>query len=89
MVSAEALACGLPVIGFDSGAPKEVAPEGYGGFVEYGDLDALEALLRNVRQGLGGFQSRSACIDFARGRYSLESMALGYEAIYERLIENN
>ena len=88
MVSAEALACGLPVIGFDSGAPKEVAPAGYGSFVPYGDLDGLEALLRNVRQGLGGLQVRSACVEFAARHYSVESMVAGYEAIYQRMIES-
>lgn len=87
MVSAEALACGLHVIGFDSGAPKEVAPPGYGSFVPYGDLDGLETLLRNVRQGLGGLLPRSACVEFARNHYSAESMVSGYEAIYKKLIQ--
>ena len=87
MVSAEALACGLHVIGFDSGAPKEVAPPGYGSFVPYGDLDGLETLLRKVRQGLGGLLPRSACVEFARNHYSAESMVSGYEAIYKKLIQ--
>lgn len=47
LVVAESLACGTPVIGFDSGAPKEIAPEPFGFFVEYGNLDALENTLRD------------------------------------------
>ncbi len=86
MVSAEALACGVPVIGFDSGAPAEVAPPGYGSFVPYGDLNGLEALLRDVRTSGGGLRSPSSCVEFARANYSLESMVTGYEAIYQRLI---
>lgn len=88
MVSAEALACGVPVIGFDSGAPREVAPDGYGRFVPYGDLDALEALLRDVRAGGGGLQTSSSCVEFAKANYSLESMVTSYEVIYQRLIES-
>lgn len=88
MVSAEALACGLPVIGFDSGAPREVAPPGYGSFVSYGDLDGLEALLREVRWNGGGLRERSACVEFATAHYSVESMVAGYEAIYQRMIES-
>lgn len=86
MVSAEALACGLPVIGYDSGAPKEVAPPGYGSFVTYGDLDGLEALLRDVRRNGGGLRERSACVDFAASHYSVESMVAGYDAIYQRMV---
>jgi len=86
MVSAEALACGLPVIGFDSGAPKEIAPAGYGSFVPYGDLNGLEALLRNVRTGLGALKLPAECVEFANSRYSEETMISGYEALYQRLL---
>lgn len=88
MVSAEALACGLPVIGFDSGAPKEVAPPGYGSFVPYGELDGLEALLREVRLNGGGLKESAACVEFAKAHYSVESMVASYEAIYQRMIES-
>ena len=86
MVSAEALACGLPVIGFDSGAPKEVAPAGYGRFVPYGDLDALETLLREILDDGGGLKKSSACVEFANLRYSVDAMVRGYETIYQRMI---
>jgi glycosyltransferase involved in cell wall biosynthesis len=76
------------VIGFDSGAPKEVAPPGYGSFVPYGDLDGLEALLRDVYATGGGLRPSSSCVEFATANYSLESMVASYEAIYQRLIES-
>ena len=88
MVSAEALACGVPVIGFDSGAPLEVAPEGYGSFVPYGDLDAVELLVRAARQGRAGLKSADECVTFAQSRYSLEAMVMAYESIYQRTIES-
>lgn len=86
MVSAEALACGVPVIGFDSGAPREVAPEGFGSFVEYGDLNALERLVRAARDEGVGLKSSAECARFARSRYSREAMILAYESIYQQMI---
>lgn len=89
MVSAESLACGTPVIGFDSGAPKEVAPPGYGEFVPYGDLEALENLLLQVKSGEVRLNPPHQCEEFARGRYSKESMLQGYQSIYRQLLERH
>jgi putative colanic acid biosynthesis glycosyltransferase len=88
MVSAESLACGVPVIGFDSGAPREVAPEGYGSFVPYGDLDALEALVRAARGGQVGLRSAEECVRFAQSQYSQEAMVMAYETIYQQTIDS-
>ena len=85
---AEYLACGVPVVGFDSGAPREVAPPGYGSFVPYGDLEALEALLRAVRRGEAGLKSAAECVELAGSCYSQEAMVVAYEAIYQRVIES-
>jgi glycosyltransferase involved in cell wall biosynthesis len=88
MVCAESLACGLPIIGFDSGAPKEVALPGFGKFVPYGDIGALEALLSSVKAGQAGLKSPGECERFARDRYSKESMIKSYVSIYQKLINN-
>ncbi len=86
MVSAESLACGTPVIGFDSGAPKEVALPGYGEFVLYPDIDALESLLLRLKAGEFTLMSSTECEKFARARYSKEAMVKAYESIYRELI---
>jgi glycosyltransferase involved in cell wall biosynthesis len=88
MVCAESLACGLPIIGFDSGAPKEVALPGFGKFVPYGDIGALETLLSSVKAGQAGLKSPEECERFARDRYSKESMIKSYVSIYQKLINN-
>ena len=85
MVSAESLACGTPVIGFDSGAPKEVALPGFGEFVPFSDLEALESLLLRVKTTTGALRSSSECEQFARERYSRGSMVKAYETIYQQL----
>ena len=89
MVSAESLACGTPVIGFDSGAPKEVALPGYGAFVPYPDLDALEALLAKARDGTAGLKEPADCERFAQERYAKEIMVQAYERIYKRLVNTH
>lgn len=88
MVSAESLACGTPVIGFDSGAPKEVALPGYGEFVPHADLEALESLLLRMKGGEASLMSSTECEQFARARYSKDSMVKAYESIYRQLINN-
>jgi putative colanic acid biosynthesis glycosyltransferase len=85
MVSAESLACGTPVIGFDSGAPKEVALPGFGEFVPYPDLEALESLLFRVKTGAVNLMPSNECIRFARSRYSKEAMVKAYEVLYQQL----
>ena len=89
MVSAESLACGTPVIGFDSGAPKEVALPGFGEFVPYSDLDALESLLLRVKKGEIILKPSTECAQFARERYSKDAMVKAYESIYQQLISQH
>ncbi|MFM2075075.1 MAG: hypothetical protein RJB34_1380 [Pseudomonadota bacterium] len=87
MVCAESLACGTPVIGFDSGAPKEVAPSGYGAFVPYADLDALTKLLTEFRDDRSMLKSAEECVAFARDRYAIDSMVERFETIYTHTFE--
>ena len=89
MVTAESLACGTPVIGFDSGAPKEVAPAGYGEFVDYGDLNGLESLLLRIKNDPSIMKSSKDCYEFANNKYSKEKMAKNYEAIYMELLNHD
>ncbi len=84
MVSAESLACGIPVIGFDSGAPKEVAPPGFGEFVPYADLNGLESLLRNFRNGVLSMKSAEECEEFAARCYAKDVMVKTFEGIYQQ-----
>lgn len=88
MVCAESLACGTPVIGFDSGAPKEVAPPGFGEFVPYGDLDALESMLRRVRLKQLRMNSSQECVAFAVKKYAKEVMVKKFEGIYQEMLEH-
>ena len=85
LVTAESLACGTPVIGFDSGAPVEVAPSGYGYFVPYGNLDSLESGVNKFYDKSLTFKSSIECRDFAVYNYSKEQMFASYLNLYQKI----
>ncbi|MGE7957528.1 glycosyltransferase [Pseudomonas sp. NPDC089530] len=82
LVTVESLACGTPVLGFDSGAPVEVAPEGYGHFVEYADMAALKKSLSEFLGGSSSFRNAQECVEFSSKRYSKEKMFESYLRLY-------
>jgi putative colanic acid biosynthesis glycosyltransferase len=85
LVCAESLACGTPIIGFEAGAPGEVAPAGYGYFVPYGDIDSLcNSMIENF-EGVHLFVSGENCRDYARANFGLEVMISKYENIYSEM----
>lgn len=79
----EALACGTPVIGFDEGGTAETAPDPYGRFVPYGDLDALKRCIDGFYRGEIDFKSPQECRDFAVQKYSKESMYSNYLKLFK------
>jgi len=87
MVCAEALSCGLPIVGFESGAPVEVAPKGYGDFVEYGNLDELEKIMKKkLKKRTGSITKKN--FNFAQEKYSIKSMTESYSKVYRNLLSN-
>jgi glycosyltransferase involved in cell wall biosynthesis len=85
----EALACGLPVVGFDTGALSEIVDEGAGRIVPYGsdawnlekpDFDGLAAAAQTVLNDLDAFQRGAR--RRAEQQFGLQKMVDGYlEAI--------
>ncbi len=81
----EALACGLPVAAFDTGALSELVRAGAGRIVPYGgdpwnleppDLPALAAAVADILQGQARF--RTAARARAEAAFGLETMLNGY-----------
>ena len=81
MVCAESLACGTPVIGFYAGAPSEIAPPGYGFFVDYPDLDKLTMAVRTFDRNKI-FRTSSELTEFAKSKYSIAAMYKEYKKLY-------
>lgn len=79
----EALSCGTPVCGFDEGGTKETAPNGYGVFVEYADIDQLSKEIRSILYTEPGkIKSSEECVAFARENYDKSVMVKNYLSLY-------
>jgi glycosyltransferase involved in cell wall biosynthesis len=90
----EALACGSPVIGFDTGALKELVQEDCGVIVPYGSdpwklqMPDVQALKNAIQVVLNNYEkySKNARL-FAEQHYRFENVFKMYESIFINLTE--
>jgi len=83
LVMIEALACGTPVIAYDSGSVPEVMENGVTGFIVK-DLDAAVKAVSQIRD-----VSRAGCREIFDRRFTASRMASDYVNAYEQLIQSN
>jgi putative colanic acid biosynthesis glycosyltransferase len=86
LITAESLCCGTPVIGFESGGPSEVAPEGFGKFVSYGNLRLLQNIIEDIGNNTFKLKSKNECMKFGKSRYDSSIMIEKYVKLYRELI---
>ena len=79
LVMPEMLACGTPVVAFDSGAAREIINLGCGIIVPKGDVEAMAQAIPHAAQ-----KNRSTCRQRAQDVFSHEHMIKGYESAYLR-----
>ena len=79
MPVAESLSCGTPAVGFKAGAPERIGLPQYSEFVQYGDVNALQALL--VR-----YSTMTADFKVAHVAYGKAHMTDAYLKCYEDLL---
>jgi putative colanic acid biosynthesis glycosyltransferase len=85
MPCAESLSCGTPVVGFRAGAPEAISLKEYSEFVEYGNMDELEKVVRNW---IGKKPNLTSSIsEIASQHYSKERMGERYIAVYKELLK--
>jgi len=77
----EALSCGTPVIGWNSGSIPEIVKHGKTGFI-VNSVDELVDAMKKVDT-----ISRKDCRNRAETFFSLEKMVTGYERVYKRILE--
>jgi glycosyltransferase involved in cell wall biosynthesis len=82
LVSMEALACGTPVIAFNSGALPEVVEHGKTGFIVDDTAGMAEAIHAVAKL------SREECRKAASTRFSSERMTRDYLALYEQILRD-
>lgn len=87
MVMIEALACGTPVIGLDSGAIPEVIVEGKTGYIvpKHEDETTTIGLLANTIGGLPSIDRR-ACRQEFEARFTTDRMCQQHMAAYHALL---
>ena len=85
LVCAESLACGTPIIGFNSGAPTEVAPAGYGYFVDYGNVEQLSIAIISCLNNPSTFKSRQQCSFYAQSNFSKKTMIDAHIELYSAI----
>ncbi len=79
-VMIEAMSCGTPVIGFDNGSVSEIIQDGKTGFVVR-DAEGMIEAIKNIDR-----IDRKDVRNRARGFFSKEKMILGYEKVFQRLL---
>lgn len=81
LVTAESLSCGTPVVGFDAGAPTEIALPPFGRFVPYGCVEELEkALVQSLYLKTPEFSRK--CREYAELHFGIELMLERYFSLY-------
>jgi len=81
----ESLACGTPVVTFDSGGSSETIDENCGKVVEKGDLDKLYKAIGEVKKNGKDFY-RNHCIDRAKKYFDKEMMIEKYVKLYKEIV---
>lgn len=83
MPCAESLCCGTPVVGFQAGAPEQIALKEYSEFVDQGDLEQLEAV---IVKWLDSPIDKKTISDKAVNVYANEQMVQSYRTMYGALV---
>lgn len=83
----EALACGTPVVTFDTGGSSEAIDDRTGLVVPKGDLDGLLTAIREVlKKGKAAFSQ--ACVERARIHYNKNTQYEKYIKLYESILKS-
>ena len=88
MPVAEALCCGTPVVGFRAGGPESVALPQWSEFVDYGNVDQLEKIIRSKWLWEKTPERRHAIAAQAEAAYDSRRMAQEYFQVYETVLEH-
>ncbi len=87
MAVAESLACGTPVVGFNSGGSECVTIDDYSAFFPFGDTDSMERALREKWLSFKTDSIASEISAAATKKYADERMAKEYFDVYSAMLK--
>lgn len=87
-VTAEALACGTPVVCFNSTANPELVGEGCGLVVNRGDIEGMNIAINQILR-IGKSFYHKQCISFAKKNFSKKTNIEQYMSLFMRLTNMN
>lgn len=84
MVTAESLCCGTPVVGFKAGGPETIALDDFCDFVDYGNINALEAkIIKWIENDYNASNISKSGIE----KYQKQQMTYNYLKVYQDLLK--
>lgn len=83
MITAESLCCGTPVVGFNAGAPEQIALKKYSKFVDYGNIEELKKIVLDF---FNKNFNREEISKEAKKKYGKDIMCRNYIEVYKELI---
>ncbi len=87
LVVTEAMACGIPIVGFAVGGISEQVAEGCGKLVSLGDTRALgEAITNLLKDDVARERMGSRCRERAEQEYSLQRFVERHVALYRKVV---
>ena len=87
-VNLEAIACGTPVVTYNSGGSAETVDSDTGAVVDYGDYISLLQQLNRILND-GKLKYRDRCTERARKFYDKKEKFQEYLGLYKEILENN
>ena len=84
-VNMEAIACGLPVLTFETGGSAEIISEKTGSSVRTGDVDALEKEIRRICENKP--YSKEDCLEHAKS-FAMENKFREYVELYKKVLDH-
>ena len=87
-VNLEAIACGTPVVTYNSGGSAETVDSDTGAVVDYGDYISLLQQLNRILDD-GKLKYRDRCTERARKFYDKKEKFQEYLGLYKEILENN
>ncbi len=86
VVTAEALACGKPVIATKCGGPEEFVKDSCGILIEPRDMDALVKAMDYMLDNFSRYNSKEIC-EYAKNKFSSEAVGECFFRVYQKVIK--